>query len=375
MDEEKFKEVVTKVDHLLKEDVDELDKIIEELAGEEHQVPAGVAKFAELVIEKLFEEDAEEVLEDYKEISKTLTLSTSEEDELRNYYIKVIESRRGFNPEKGEITDPDEFSDALISATNKWLEKIKEREDPYGLEGEKAFMRFGSFNSEEQFIRALLLFALVVLISGVALRMRLDKIKGGKKVREIISSAYKHTLSERQYETLKEENLLGGILFRGKQYDSIKKGLEVINEDEVPRGTHWSTEWDVAVRFAGNVDVDSIVGTADSLEEFKSILKKISGERKAAILIDKKETLKKVLKFLDESLDEEGKNRMRWGFIFSCFPSKKGLHYLGKKAPEYFKSTVPSEEEIWTLPEDVEIEDHTIDGLIQFSYFKLDYIK
>ncbi len=377
--EKKFRELVKKVNRLLRESNEELEVLFEELAEEKYRLPVAATKFSERTIKKVTGKEFERFMKAYISFSKLITKDSNpyEKNNLERYYIEIIESRKGFDPEKGEITNPKKLSKSLVSATNEWFKKFKEEKDEIREDYLSVFCEHHKITKSGLFV-SLLIFALITMIKGIALHKLIEKYK---KTLKVIGE---ETFSKVQYEKLKKKKLLGGLLFRGIRFETIEKPLEILEKGKIPRGVHWTPKWEVAALWAGlNMRSKVPIEEVDSLEKFKLVLKKMkSKRRKFTILINKKAALKEILKFLYESLGEKRKGKIEIknkklqinseihetsfgiGFIFSCFPGKTGLQYTGTKTLKYFQSIEPWEEEIWTLPDEVEIKDQTIDGVI-----------
>jgi len=349
-----FKGVLQSVAKLLKKDIKKLDKILEKKIEDEHNIPAATSYFAEEVARELFGRHETRIQHDYKLLFEIMTMGSGLENSLRTYCLKILAQKFKYNLKTGEC-NLDKLTDYFIYATNSWLKTVFA--DRMHARQMQRLIKVSLDGDARRFVAALLFMIVNIILSGIAVRRLSTKSFKDKVIKTVTKVYYGHSLSSKQFEVLETVGCEGGILFRGVHFDDAKDALAFVN-GKINTGTSWSTDWEVAISFAGHGD-DWFLKPITSFEQFAEKLRKTKTE--TTILVDNLSVLIEILKYLRTSKALE----VDIGIVLSHLAVHESGIYMGKTVPHVSNiGWGRSEKEVVMSPKTFKLQDCSVDAVI-----------
>ncbi len=316
-----FLEMMSLLNKFLERDITLLDKIFEiEIKNE--QFLEQINDFIKRVRLKIFGSTYLQAQKDYNLFLRMyISKGVGEYSGLEVYFRKyttalknMVETKLKINNKTGK-NNLDNISMGIIALTDNLLIKLmKHPQTAVELSDE---IKNEYDNNSMRFLRALLFFIIVIIISRICIeRLKLKNISHLKNLEYITRIYYGQTFSMNQFKILSESNLLGGIVFRGMYFSSTEfRYLAELLEKGFP-GKSWTPDWITAANFAKVAEWQTRESIfLASFGEFTAFLKNIKDEGKIAgfsFLIDDPDLALQVIKYIIRiSVQEKNENKSR----------------------------------------------------------------
>jgi hypothetical protein len=257
--------MLLRLDLFLAMDLKRLEKILEKKIQRDRAFLENVNEFINTIAYLVFRNEYKEIAGDYHQFIKYFTFYDLQlEHILRQHYLRLIACKFKIDYPTG-TTNLLELKTDIINITDRTIIKIMRAQAlAYQISPSarvKTNIEMYLDDDPVRFLNAMQFFAIIMLISNIAIQILKQKTKPEyeKQIETITKIYYGHSLSLEQFKLLIQNNLVGGIIFRGEYFvytpgiffgSNLHAALKRIKAG--PSGTHWTTDWGRAVYAASS---------------------------------------------------------------------------------------------------------------------------